>query len=143
MTKEEIEAYLNVGKGKEVVVEISVIESLGGMVRTVTIREHCQVRIEFESWGYDEGGIYYIADYSELDSLVIALEQYFGKDISKWKNHTKTGDYPDKIDVENISSVQIGKAFRSDSALLPKFGEYTLQGCSYWKSIIENKNINP
>jgi len=136
MNKEEVQSYLNVGNDKEVVVDISTIEELGGMVRTTKITSPSRVSIEFDSWGYDEGGIYFKAEYPDLDKLIPVLEIYLGKDIASWENFTKTGNYPNKLDVTNLTPDELAEKFKVNTSLLPDSGKYTLHS-DYWKPIIE------
>jgi len=120
MNIQEIASYLSVSSASSVVVDCTVIESLGGMVRTTTIFPEVKVRMEFESWGHEEGGIYFTAEYDILPSLVAALETYFGSPIRNWKNISRTGYYPNQPKIEIISSEEVAILFKTNTSKITR-----------------------
>ncbi|NTX41721.1 hypothetical protein HUA78_45615 [Myxococcus sp. CA033] len=85
MEIEEIRRRMLTSKGKVCVVDVSESSSFPGYIRTIGIRAESVVDIDYEQWGYDEGGAYFTAKYPSLDDAVSAVEQFLG---------TKYGDWP-------------------------------------------------
>jgi len=93
MTRDEIAAYLKLGASRSVTVDVRIV--FGG-VRAVRIRCGNEVSVEFDSWGYDEGGAYFRNQYRDLPAAVSALEVYLGDPIENWHNFSKSGKYPEQ-----------------------------------------------
>ena len=93
MTHDEIASYLKVGVGRIVTVDIRVV--FGG-VRSVRIQGHNAVLVEFDAWGYDEGGVYFRKQYADLLAAISVLEAYLGEPVEDWHNFSISGAYPER-----------------------------------------------
>ena len=129
MSKEEIIKYINLSRYKCVCVEVRLAPEFPGFVRSIIIKPHNIVRIEFDSYGIEEGGIYYTGKYPSLDALVESLENYLSVPLEKWENCTKTGSYPEVQQAANMleGQLKIAKAVETRSVPLPKESLFTLQ----------------
>jgi hypothetical protein len=119
MTREEIERYLRVGRRRAATVDIDLVFD---HVRTVSIRPGPKVLIEFEAWGYDEGGAAFSKAYDSLDDAVRELEAFLKRSISSWMNVNATGAYPDAPEDHGdafINALRLGKLPLPSSEFVP------------------------
>jgi hypothetical protein len=93
MTRDEIEIALAVGRAG-LCVDWSTMDGFPGRVRRVKILKDLSIMIEFHIRDLDEGGPIYRAAFRDLDAVIQTLERYFGRPVSDWENHTRTGRYP-------------------------------------------------
>lgn len=136
MTKDELERAIKVGRSP-LCVDASRLEAFPGIVREVTILRDLRVMIEFNPYGYDEGGPRYVCSYADVDTVVQRLESYFGKPLACWENHNATGRYPEPLDGWTGASEAEAERFRAAVAArtLPLAeGDYE-QESSYWMKI--------
>src|SRR5262249_49578016 len=96
MTRDEVFRYVSVGRSKSVHVDIRLMDEYPGYVRSVIFHDGNRVSVEFELYGFDEGGAYFWAEYPSLDAAIDSVEEFLGVLIEGWQNHNKTGNYPDK-----------------------------------------------
>ena len=86
--------YMEMSRAKTITVDCSLSTEYSGYVWTITIQPDNIVRVEFEVYGYDEGGITYYIQYRNFDGLIKNLEKYLGKNLIDWENVNQTGNYP-------------------------------------------------
>jgi hypothetical protein len=141
MIKAEILSHIHVGRSRSVCVDCSLSENYLGWVRTITIESETELQVEFDVYGYDEGGLYVTIEYSDIDTLINQLEIYFNLKLEQWENFTKSGKYPelkDKVDFEK-SGNQLKRDLVDKRLSLPNRGiRYTIKS-TYWKNIAEGK----
>ena len=77
-------------------VDRSAVAGYDGYVREVTITKGLLVVVEFNPYDLDEGGPRYTCQYPDLDTVLNALERYFGRPFAEWENYDATGNYPDE-----------------------------------------------
>ncbi len=94
MTKEEILNYTEVGRTNSVCVNRILLDKYKNIVRDVIIKKDFKVQIEFNTYGYEEGGLVVDVYYENFDSLIYSIEDYFSLEISEWQNINKSGWYP-------------------------------------------------
>ena len=124
MTKEEILSHLNVGGGKCVCVDCSINENYPGIVRTITIAEKAELRIEFDTHNHIENEFPFTIQYPDLDTLIKELEKYLNLKLELWENFTKSGNYPEleeKVDFQN-SWKKLKQDYFNGKPLLPSGG---------------------
>jgi hypothetical protein len=141
MTKNEIERHLVAGSTKSVKVDVSLVDEYPGFVRTVTIADGNEVRVDFEQYGYDEAGAYFKARFESLDDAIQAVERYLNKQLSDWTNFTKTGEYPEAAGEMNtkLGDERLRSAIASGTLQLPEPARYRIGGARSWVSIAPAK----
>lgn len=79
--------HMEVSRSKTIIIDRSLLNQYTGYVRTITIKSGDIVKVEFEVYGYDEGGITYFIQYENIDILVKSLEDYLEKNrrLGKYK----------------------------------------------------------
>jgi hypothetical protein len=133
MTRDEIYRYICVGSSKSVCVDIRLIPEYPGFVRSIIFREGNRVSVEFETYGSDEGGAYFNAEYRSLDAAIDAVEEFLGSPIESWQNYNKTGNYPEPPYDLNASDdgEKLREAIRNDNVPLPKGSRFSIPS-GYW-----------
>lgn len=71
--------HMKTSRTKTITVDCSLSMEYSGYVRTITIMPDNIVKVEFEVYGYDEGGITYYVQYKNFDTLIKNLENYLGR----------------------------------------------------------------
>jgi len=141
VTKEKIINYLTVGNTKSICIDKCLTDEYPGYVRETTIMSGNIVRVEFNNYGYDEGGLTIKVYYKDLDELLTAIQEFIGAKIEDWENYNVTGGYPtleQEVDFESS-----GKKLKED--LVKKTIKIPLNGCKneipegYWKDIADGK----
>lgn len=140
MNKNDIMQHLIVGRSKAIIIEQKRSKEYPGYVRTITIMRENIVRIEFEEYGWDEGGITYYVQFDTIEKLIESLEEYLGKTIENWDNINKTGTYPEENNDDEsvnktLSDKKIIEDMLSDKIKLPKNGNHTWMPNGYWKEL--------
>jgi hypothetical protein len=144
MTKTQILSYLYVGSTRSVCVDCRLTENYPGWVRTITIEGKTKLRVEFDVYGYDEGGLYITIEYTTFKTLIDELEKYLLLKIEQWENVTQSGKYPELQYEVNFqkSAHQLKQDLVNKKLSLPKGGiKYTIQS-TYWRNIAEGKADN-
>jgi hypothetical protein len=133
MTRDEVYRYTCVGSSKSVCVDIRLIPEYPGFVRSISFLDGNRVSVEFETYGSDEGGAYFSAEYPSLDAAIDAVEEFLGSPIQSWQNYTKTGDYPEApYDLHaSDDGEKLKEAIRNDNVPLPKGSRFSLPK-GYW-----------
>jgi hypothetical protein len=142
MDREQIERYLNGGRGHSVVVDARDVEGAPGNVRTVTIHRGNRVTIEYDkasayvAGDCENGGLKYVAEYPDLDELLADLEAFLGAKVQRWGNFTKSPLAPTVLDdPEPEKSLRYFEDLvRRRGVPLPTRGNYELAGV-YWRHI--------
>ncbi|MCP4179262.1 MAG: hypothetical protein GY756_15995, partial [bacterium] len=139
--KDEIVRYLKAGRTKSVCVDRCLCNTYPGYVRDITIRDQNMINVEFNIYGYNEGGLLIEITYDRFDILLSSVGKYIDKSIDKWKNINKTGWYPtieQEIDF-NDSGIKLELDLAEKKLSLPKGGnQYTIPS-DYWRDIAEGK----
>ncbi|MCI9478038.1 MAG: hypothetical protein HFI21_03425 [Lachnospiraceae bacterium] len=73
--------HMKLSRNKSVIVDRCIPKEYPGYVRTITIMQNSIARVEFEVYGYDEGGITYFIQYLDYECLVKNLEEYLTKKL--------------------------------------------------------------
>ncbi len=120
MNIEEILQYLSTSLNGEVVISKEILTDYKTpIVREIYIQKEFVVRIEFNDYGYDEGGFTIYFQYENMEVLVSSLECYLDKSIIKWENYNKTGSYP-SLDNISLQSKKFKDDLKSKNLYLPK-----------------------
>ncbi len=138
MTIDEIMRYIEVGSTNSICVDRRILDDYQHIVRDVIIRKDCILTLEFNTFGYDEGGLIINIHYKDYDKLISSLEMYLNIDIENWTNINKCGWYPEQIkDVDlDESSDKFEKDLADDKILLPMGGDKYEIPSKYWRDII-------
>lgn len=132
--------YMEMSRAKTITVDCSLSTEYSGYVWTITIQPDNIVRVEFEVYGYDEGGITYYIQYRNFDGLIKNLEKYLGKNLIDWENVNQTGNYPERPgnwEKENADE-KIKIDLVSNNIKLPLNGIRTWMPEGYWKNLHDN-----
>ena len=140
MNKAEIMQYVQFGGNGRLIIDRRILPEYCGYVREIAIAEGNVAVIEFNSYGYDEGGITYFIEFAGMDELISGMQEYLRLDISLWENINKTGYYPDKTKECGFPARErlIGD-FVGGLIALPKNSTCVRIADGYWKDMIENK----
>jgi len=105
MNISEIEAYISVGSTNSVCVSKHLLDEYPGLVRSVSIAAGNRVLVEFDTYGYDEGGLLVEFIYGSLSEAIYSIGLYLGAGIEHWENFNRSGNYPSPPgDVDFLSS---------------------------------------
>ncbi len=138
MTKEGIMQYVEVGSTNSVCVDRRLLLKYKNIVRDVVIRQDFLVQLEFNTHGYDEGGLVVDVYYENYDLLIASLEDYLCMNILCWENVNKSGWYPELDNDVNLSegSTRFANDLSKGKIRLPLDGEKYEIRSSYWKNIV-------
>jgi len=139
MDKQEILRYLETSRAKSICVDRQLLKQYSGYVRDITIMKETVLRIEFNEYDYDEGGLGIKVYYNTFDELLYALEEYTGKCITDMDNISKSGWYPELEQEVNFD--ESGLRFKQDlidkKIELPKGGIKYEIPIGYWKDLAD------
>lgn len=141
MDIKEVENYLANSSTKSLCVDRKLSDKYYGFVRDLTIVDKLKVSVEYNTYGYDEGGLTIILLYSTQEELIESLEKYIGAAMDDWDNINCSGFYPDSPgDVDFESSGKVIKTDLSNRCLdIPKgWSDIEVLG-NYWLGIYEGK----
>ena len=137
MNINEIEQYVDLSSARSITIDRSLAKNYPGYVREIVIMKGFLVRLEFNVYDYDCGGLTFYFKYSDYEALILSLEHYLDKKIENWININKTGFYPS---IEEHFDIELtGKAllydFLNDNIILPRdyLEKYLPEG--YWKDL--------
>jgi hypothetical protein len=135
MTLDELGNRLLVGRSRSVCVDIAMIPDLSGFVRTITIRPNNEVAIEFNSYGYDEGGACFVGKFDSLEGAATSVEEYLGVPMSAWASeHEYPPPPPTALEVK-ASEERLASAIATEKLTLPRGSRFELEE-SYWSRFI-------
>ncbi len=123
MTREEVVGHITLGRNNSVCVDISHVPELPSFVRHVAIYRNHVVWVSFYNYGYDEAGIRRQGVFESLDELIEELEIYLQKPLAEWHNFTKSGNYPEPIEV-NSPKLSWSEIESIAASLFPKKGNF-------------------
>lgn len=134
--------HMEMSRTKTVTIDCSLSTEYLGYVRTITIKPNNIAKIEFEVYGYDEGGITYFIQYKNLDILIKSLEKYLGKNLTDWENVNQTGNYPERPSnwEKGAGDEKIRTDLISNNIKLPLNGMRTWMPEGYWKNLYNKFN---
>ena len=137
MDVNEIIQYVELSSAKSVIIDRNLMKNYLGYVRESVIMNGFVVRLEFNVYNHEYGGLKFYFKYTDYKALILSLEDYLGKKIENWENISKSGFYPflkDYPDIE-ISSKALKHDFLNDKLVLPKnYLEKSLPE-GYWKDL--------
>ena len=137
MTNNEIDSYIKVGSKKSICVDRQLIKKYLGYVRDLIIMNDFILKVEFNTYGYDEGGLIIKVYFNDFDSLIKSAEEYIGSTINDWDNISKTGWYPvleEEVDFKE-SGLKLKHDYINEFLYLPKDGvKYEIPD-GYWKRL--------
>lgn len=143
MDVKQLRNLLKLGSTRTVVIYCDLCIDYIGYVKTITIMNEKTVRLEYNTYGYDEGGLTYFVEYEDFGTLLKSMQEYLESDINKWKNISLTSDYPQELERNfdiNITHRLIIHDLLNNKLKLPKYGNITMKE-GYWKHLY-NKNID-
>jgi hypothetical protein len=84
------------------------LDEYPGLVRSVSIAAGSRVLVEFDTRGYDEGGLLVEFIYGSLSEAIYSIGLYLGVGIEHWENFNRSGNYPSPPgNVDFLSSVTL------------------------------------
>ncbi|GLS24783.1 hypothetical protein [Marinibactrum halimedae] len=95
MNINEIENYLNSGSTKSICIDRRLSDTYEGFVRDLVIKRDQTLSVEYNTYGYDEGGLVLLLKYENFELLIKSIECYLGLKLTEWMNVNKSGYYPD------------------------------------------------
>jgi len=137
----EIAQYVELGSARSVTIDRSLAKNYPGYVREIIIMRGFLVRIEFNVYDHDCGGLSFYFKYSDYETLVLSLEHYLDKKIENWTNISKTGFYPsieDEYNIEISGKVLIND-FLNDNVILPREYLEKYLPVGYWEELYHNR----
>lgn len=141
MDKYEIVNYIKVGKNKSICIDRRLVDNYPGFVRDIIIMSDIIVKVEFNIYDYDEGGLSIKIFYHDFDQLIRAIEDYINVRIKNWVNISKTDWYPTldrDVDLDK-SALKIKQDLVSKTLALPLGGiKYEIPE-GYWKDLLDGK----
>lgn len=113
-------------------VDVSLSAELPGYVRTLALRRGDRLAVEFDKYGHDEGGLYFVGEFPSFAAAVSALESFLRRPASAWKSCDR--DYPSPPPTQlsgRDSHDVVVAALREGRICLPAGGVFRL-GSAYW-----------
>jgi len=137
MDREEIIRYIETSRNKSVIVERSLLDEYRQYVREIVITKEDTIRIEFNTYNQEYGGLTFFFKYLNFDMLISSLEKYLNKEVKNWENISKTGYYPflDEKPDKNESERDLEEDFISDNIKLPDNYVEKILPDGYWKTL--------
>lgn len=93
MTPDDLSQLLSVGSRHSYVADIRNLTEAVGFVRTTTLHEGNRACVAFESWGMDEGGLYFWATFPTKDAMVACIESFLNLRMPQWPPDV---EYPER-----------------------------------------------
>jgi len=141
MNVNEVISYIKTGSTKSVCVDRRLLDRYPGIVRDIVIKGNNRLHLEFNTYGYDEGGLIIELLYEDFDALISALEKYLHSNIIEWDNITKSGFYPkimDGVDYD-LSGRHLKQELRNDLIDIPSGWNKKVVLPDYWADIASGK----
>jgi hypothetical protein len=141
MNLNEINSYVELGAHRSICIDCILIADFPGMVREITICPKCLVKISYNAHGTDEGGLEFHLSYASQSELVSSLEDFLQSPLAKWKNFTKTGEYPDAppATADGQNHRLLVEALKTNNVDLPKGWMSSSVHPSYWRDLVNIK----
>lgn len=128
--------HMRMNESKTITIDCDMSKEYPGYVRTITIKNDNTIRVEFEVYGYDEGGITFFIQYKNFELLIYSLEKYLEKEIEEWDNINQSGHYPEAIDCDIRQTNKIIKLdLVNDNIKLPVSGDKIWIPDGFWKKL--------
>jgi hypothetical protein len=137
MTPDELARILSLGSRRACVVDLRILQEASGFVRTTTLHEGNRVCIAFDTWGMDEGGLYFWAAFPTQDAMISCIEFFLGRPMSQWPLNA---EYPQPLPAQTSGTDQFIDLLRSGRLPLPTCGVFEAKGSSYW---LQNSGEGP
>lgn len=137
MDKEEIIRYIETSRNKSVIIDRSLLEEYQRYVREIVITKKDTIRIEFNTYNHEYGGLTLYFKYLNFDVLISSIEKYLNKNIENWENISKTGYYPvldEKAD-NTETKRDLKEDFISDKIKLPDDYVEKILPDGYWNTL--------
>ena len=130
------------GKSKTVIIYCNLCDDYIGYVKTITIMNEKMIRIEYDTYGYDEAGLTFFVEYEDINILIKNMQEYMGSDIKDWRNLSLTSDYPQEpnLDFEIKTTHRlIRRDLLNNKIKLPQYGKISMKE-GYWKKLLDEKS---
>ena len=125
---------------KEVIIDRRIIPEYYSHVREIAIVDENTIAIEFNSYGYDEGGLTFYIEFRDIDELIVNMQEYLSCDIDSWENINRTGYYPEPLHDCDVSTTdKLVAGFIQDAIELPKNSVDIKIPGGYWRDMLENR----
>jgi len=139
MTKDDVLQYLHFGRDKRVIIDRRIIPEYHRYVRDIAVVKENIVAIEFNNYGYDEGGLTFYIKFRDIDELIANIQTYLSCNIDLWENINKTGYYPEPIqDCDIPATDRLVTDIIQGLIELPKNSIDISIPKGYWRNMIEN-----
>ena len=142
MNDEQLRSLLKLGKSKTVIIYCNLCDDYIGYVKTITIMNEKMIRIEYDTYGYDEAGLTFFVEYEDINILIKNMQEYMGSDIKDWRNLSLTSDYPQEpnLDFEIKTTHRlIRRDLLNNKIKLPQYGKISMKE-GYWKKLLDEKS---
>lgn len=141
MDKEEIMRYIELGSTKSVCINREMSNLYPGFVVDIIIMNDAIVNVEYNSYGYNEGGLEFKLYYPNYDKLLYELSNYVGKPIEQWENISKSGWYPklNKSDNFEEAANKLKTDLINNTIWLPNGWIKCEIPEGYWKDLVDGK----
>jgi hypothetical protein len=145
VTLDEITSHFESSQSR-IPIDVRLAAEFPGYVRSVYVAQGLFAVIEFEQYGFDEGGAYFFGGYSDYASLVRSLEEYLQRPLREWLPLAPK-DYPPKPDGAaadtRTGSARLESAIASGAVPLPARTDFELRGSSYWGRCLKEHYRGP
>jgi hypothetical protein len=131
MAPEDLARILSIGRWHSCAVDIRNLSEASGFVRTTTLHQGNRVCIAFDTWGMDEGGLYFWATFPTQDAMVACIESFLSLPIAQWPSNTEYPERHPAVD-ETGGTDRFIEILRSGRLPLPVCGAFEANGSSYW-----------
>jgi hypothetical protein len=135
MTREDLARILTVGASRACIVESSHLVEAPGFVRTTTLHAGNRACVALESWGMDEGGLYFWATFPTLEAMIACIESFLARPLSQWPAHCAYPERPTPEE-EAAAATRFAEMLRLGRLPVPVCGGFAAQGSSYWLQVL-------
>lgn len=113
-------------------IDVSLSAELPGYVRVISLRRGCKLAVEFDKYGHEEGGLYFIGEYASFKHAVAALEAFVNRPASAWVNCDQEYPPPPTTQLAGRESHDmVVAALQAGGIRLPGGATFRL-GSAYW-----------
>lgn len=141
MNEKEILNYIDMSRNKSICIDRCLLEKYPGYVREITIMKDKILKVEFNVYGYDEGGLIIKVYYEDYNKLFNAVQEFINIGIQEWENFSKSDWYPnleDEVDFD-YSGLMLKQDLINKTLSIPKDGARYEIPLGYWKDVSEGK----
>lgn len=140
VTIDELDRCLKLSRWHKIVLDRSLVETIPGYVRTVTLLRELDVLVEFEPYGLDEAGVYFRGRYESLASAIEALEAYLCLPLERWRDFNCYPEEPaDLSGIAPAGDEALKQLLLENKFDLPQGANYKLSTDDYWMQWVAKK----